>query len=49
MKDGDEIRKEILAKFNFVGEGQGWYGNTKSSAYVCEHEADQAGDRQTHN
>ena len=49
MKDGDEIRKEILAKFNLVGEGQRWYRNTNSGAYVCEHEADQAEDRQAHN
>jgi hypothetical protein len=45
MKDGDAIRKEILTKFNLVGEGQRWYGNTNSGAYVCEREADQAGDR----
>jgi hypothetical protein len=49
MKDGDEVRKEILMKFNLVGEGQRWYGNTKSGAYVCEREADQAGDRPANN
>jgi transposase len=43
MKDGDDIRKEILTKFNPVGKGQGWYENTNSDAYVCEREADQAG------
>ena len=30
-------------------KGQRWYGNTKSGAYVCEQEADQAGDRATKN
>ena len=30
-------------------KGQRWYGNTKSGAYVCEQEADQAGDRATRN
>jgi len=30
-------------------KGQRWYGNTKSGAYVCEKEADQAGDRATRN
>ena len=29
--------------------GERWYGRTKSGAYVCEKEADQAGDRETHN
>ena len=28
-------------------QGQRWYGNTKSGAYVCEKEADAAGDRPT--
>jgi hypothetical protein len=28
-------------------KGQHWYGNTKSGAYVCQKEADQAGDRAT--
>ncbi len=28
-------------------KGQRWYGNTKSVAYVCQKEADQAGDRAT--
>jgi hypothetical protein len=28
-------------------KGQRWYGNTKSGAYVCQKEADQAGDRAT--
>ena len=28
-------------------KGQSWYGNTKSGAYVCQKEADQAGDRAT--
>jgi hypothetical protein len=29
--------------------GERWYGNTKSGAYVCQREADQAGDRATRN
>ena len=28
-------------------KGQHWYGNTKSDAYVCQKEADEAGDRAT--
>jgi hypothetical protein len=28
-------------------KGQRWYGNTKSGAYVCQKEADRAGDRAT--
>jgi hypothetical protein len=28
-------------------KGQHWYGNTKSGAYVCQKEADQAGNRAT--
>jgi len=49
MTDGDDIRKEILTKFNLVGEGQRWYGNTNAGAYVCQREADQAGDRPANN
>jgi hypothetical protein len=30
-------------------KGQRWFGNTKHGAYVCEKEADAAGDRATHN
>jgi hypothetical protein len=30
-------------------KGQRWYGNTKNGSYVCEQEADQAGDRATRN
>ena len=30
-------------------KGQRWYGQTKSGAYVCQKEADQAGDRPTKN
>ena len=30
-------------------KGQRWYGNTNNGAYVCEQEADQAGDRATQN
>jgi hypothetical protein len=30
-------------------QGQRWYGNTKTGAYVCQKEADEAGDRPTHN
>jgi hypothetical protein len=30
-------------------QGQRWYGNTKAGAYVCEKEADAAGDRATRN
>src|SRR5215469_5528637 len=30
-------------------KGQRWYGRTKSGAYVCMKEADQAGDRVTRN
>lgn len=30
-------------------KGQRWYGNTNTGAYVCEQEADQAGDRATRN
>jgi len=29
--------------------GQRWYANTKSGAFVCKAEADQAGDRATRN
>jgi hypothetical protein len=28
-------------------KGERWYGNTKSGAYVCQKEADKAGDRAT--
>ena len=28
-------------------KGQRWYGNTKSGVYVCQKEADRAGDRAT--
>jgi hypothetical protein len=28
-------------------KGERWYGNTKSGAYVCQREADRAGDRAT--
>jgi hypothetical protein len=28
-------------------KGQRWYGNTKSGAYVCQKEANRAGDRAT--
>ena len=30
-------------------KGHHWYGNTKSGAYVCEQEADTAGDRAAYN
>jgi hypothetical protein len=30
-------------------KGERWYGRTRSGAYVCEKEADQAGDRATRN
>jgi hypothetical protein len=30
-------------------QGERWYGRTKSGAYVCEKEADKAGDRETRN
>lgn len=30
-------------------QGQRWYGNTKSGAYVCQQEADKGGDRATRN
>lgn len=30
-------------------KGQRWYGNTNNGDYVCEQEADQAGDRATRN
>jgi len=30
-------------------QGQRWYGNTKSGAYVCQQEADKGGDRSTRN
>ena len=30
-------------------QGERWYGRTKHGAYVCEKEADQAGDRETEN
>lgn len=29
--------------------GQRWYGHTNHGAYVCEREADRAGNRATHN
>jgi hypothetical protein len=35
------------AIYHFKGER--WYGNTKSGAYVCQREADRAGDRATRN
>ena len=30
-------------------KGMRWYGATKNGAYVCQHEADKAGDRKTRN
>ena len=30
-------------------KGQRWYANTKSGAFVCQQEADKAGDRATRN
>lgn len=30
-------------------QGERWYGNTEEGAYVCEKEADDAGDRPTRN
>jgi hypothetical protein len=30
-------------------KGERWYGRTKAGAFVCEKEADQAGDRETRN
>jgi hypothetical protein len=30
-------------------KGERWFGRTKNGAYVCEKEADQAGDRATRN
>jgi hypothetical protein len=30
-------------------KGERWYGNTKNGAFVCEREADKAGDRATRN
>jgi len=30
-------------------QGERWYGATKNGAYVCEKEADAAGDRETRN
>jgi hypothetical protein len=30
-------------------KGERWYGNTRSGAYVCQREADHAGDRVTRN
>ena len=30
-------------------KGERWYGRTKDGAYICEKEADQAGDRETRN
>jgi hypothetical protein len=30
-------------------KGQRWYGNTRNGAFVCEQEADKAGDRGTRN
>lgn len=30
-------------------QGERWYGHTKHGAYVCQHEADAAGDRVTEN
>jgi hypothetical protein len=30
-------------------KGERWYGRTRSGAYVCEKEADEAGDRATRN
>lgn len=33
----------------YHSRGQHWYGNTNSGAYVCQREADNAGDRATRN
>ena len=30
-------------------KGERWYGNSRSGAYVCQREADRAGDRATRN
>jgi hypothetical protein len=30
-------------------KGERWYGSTRSGAYVCQREADRAGDRATRN
>lgn len=30
-------------------QGERWYGNTEQGAYVCEREANHAGDRETRN
>lgn len=30
-------------------KGERWYGRTEHGAYVCEHAADRAGDRETRN
>jgi hypothetical protein len=30
-------------------QGMRWYGTTRNGAYVCEKEADKAGDRETRN
>jgi hypothetical protein len=30
-------------------KGQRWYGNTRSGAFVCQREADRAGERATRN
>jgi hypothetical protein len=30
-------------------KGERWYGNTRSGGYVCQREADHAGDRATRN
>ena len=30
-------------------KGERWYGNTRQGAYVCQQEADAAGDRETRN
>jgi hypothetical protein len=30
-------------------KGERWYANTKHGAFVCKHEADAAGDRETRN
>jgi hypothetical protein len=30
-------------------QGERWYGRTQHGAFVCEREADQAGDRETRN
>jgi len=46
---GDTVVWVNLPSGIYHFRGERWYGNTKSGAYVCQREADRAGDRATRN